>query len=245
MSINISIRRVFIALLFLFGTTNGFTQSPKTLDLGEFNTISLNSDYKVTIRQSNTQEVIATADPEIWSATNIWVDNGTLHIDVKGNEGSKKNLLKKIEDKITGTMELSITMKNLRKIIVNGNGSVTAENSISSGILDVEMNGDGRVNVDVKATRVKASIFSQGEIQITGYADQLNLTAAGNGIFNGTNFDVKKVDANVRGSATDCTLSVSEALNIDLYGGSQVFYKGAAKQINRKIYGSGSVLFRN
>ncbi len=103
-------------LFFLINITSA--QTSKTLDLGEFTTISLNSDYKVTIRQSNTQEVKATADPEIWSATNVWVDNGTLHIDVKGGEGSKKNLLKKLEDKITGTMELSITMKNLRKIVL-------------------------------------------------------------------------------------------------------------------------------
>lgn len=235
---------LLLAVIFLAGGTL-FAQTTKTLELGEFSMISLNSDYKVTVRQSNKQEVEVRADPEILSASNIWVDNGTLHIDIKSEEGGKKTLLKKLETKLTGTMELSITVKSLTKVIVNGNGSVTGDNSITTNSLEVEVNGDGRVNLDARAARVKASVYSPGEIQLTGYTDVLTLMVAGNGNFNGANFDSKRVNAEVRGTESKAALSVSESLEIDVYGSSEVFYKGDVKDIKKKIYGSGFVLFRN
>ncbi len=242
-------RRVWkIAILGLLSVFMGFglqAQTTKTIEVGPFSTISLNSEYKVTLRQSNKQEVTIKADPEIVATTTVWADNGTLHIDVKSNDASKKNQLNKLANKLTQTMEITITVIDLKKVIVNSGGSVTAENSINSPVLDLEVNGSGSITLDSRATTVNASINSTGSITLSGYGTSLNLNAGGEGTFNGLNFDVKKAKADVRGMKTSCKLNVSESLNITVFGNAEVYYKGNVKDITKFVYGEGFVLFRN
>ena len=234
-----------IGYLICFAAISTLAQTTKTLNVGNYHTISLNSDYKVTLRQSNKQEVTLKADPEIANATNVWVDNGVLHIDIKETDNSKKNLLNKLENKLTQTMEISITVIDLKKISVNSNGSVSAENSINSPQLELEMNGSGSITMDARSTTVSAGIYSTGQITLSGYATNLKLNASGDGMFSGLNFDVKNATIDARGMKTSCKLNVSESLKATVYGSAEVFYKGGVKDISKFVYGSGFVLFRN
>lgn len=234
----------FAFLLIISSSTISLAQVTKQVDLQEFHTISLNSNYKVIVRQSNKQEVTAKADPEIWKSTNLWVDNGVLHVDVKDDNTGKKNLLQKMESKLTETMELRITVKELNKIIINSSGSVEAENSINSSYLTIEMNGQGKVTLDARSTTVEVNMFAAGTITLSGYSDEMTLNASGDATFNGQNFDVKTITAIARGTSTNCKLSVSEILDIKVFGNAEVFYSGDAKDVNKTVYGNGFVLFK-
>lgn len=234
---------IFISVL---SATELDAQTRRKVEVGEFHTISLNSNYKLILRQSNTQEVEAKVDAEIWDATTVWVDNGVLHIDMKTEDPSKKSVLEKLENiKLQSQMEIYITFKSLKKIIVNSAGKVTSENSINSPNFEIEVNGTGSVNIDVKATTVKAALYSDGNLTMSGYSTNLQLTAAGEGEVNMLNFDAKIAKVDVRGMDTKCQISVSQSLDIVVYGNAEVFYKGNTSDVKKLIYGAGKVLKRS
>ena len=230
-----------VVCLFLVGVIapNASAQLVKKLELGEFHSISLNSNYRVILRQSNKQEVEVRVEEEIWNATTIWVDNGVLHIDIKRDD-SKKSLWAKIDNiKIRPDMDVNIAIPSVNKISVNGNGIVEAENSISSDNLVLEMNGNGTMDIDTRAKNVTASVFSPGEIKLSGYCDKLDLTVGGEGKFSGYEFDVKNASVETRGEST-AEVSVSEKLDAEIYGNGNIHVKGKIN-VSPKIYGGGKL----
>ena len=234
-----------LSLLLIIPIVSG-AQVKKTVTLPEFHSIVLNSDYRVTVRQSNTQEIKVEADSEIWEATKLWVDMGVLYIDVEEKaDASKKNLLNKLESKLNSKMEIHITIKDLKKIQVNGNGSVAAENSITGNLLELEVNSSGKITVDSRATQVNVGVFDEGEVNLTGYSTQLNFTIAGGGKLNAQNFDAKKATGFVRGNDSLANISASETVSAEVFGSGKVFYRGNAKNINKIIRGKGAALYRN
>ncbi|MDH5379330.1 MAG: DUF2807 domain-containing protein [Cyclobacteriaceae bacterium] len=235
---------LLVALFQLILVGFAWAQPTKKLELGAFHTISVNSDFNVIIRQSNKQEVEAKVDAEIWHLCNIWVDNGVLHVDMKPEPAGKKSVLNKLETIKGYQMDLYVTVESLKKIIANGDGKITSENSINATNFEIEVNGNGKVDIDVKATNVKAAIYSEGELTMSGYTTALNLLAAGAGKFNGISFDAKTVTADVHGSDTSCQVSVSQTLKVTLNGDGELFYKGNPGDVKKFIYGKGKVLSR-
>src|SRR3989337_308601 len=102
----------------------------KVLELPEFKSIYVNSNYTVYLKQTNKQEVIVEALTEIFSATEIKVENGVLMINIERKpENPNKSLWAKIDDiKLNPTMKVFISMKNINELQVNGNGKIISEN---------------------------------------------------------------------------------------------------------------------
>ena len=216
-------------------------QLVQKLELGAFKSISLNSNYRVILRQSNKQEVTVKVEEEIWKATTIWVDNGVLHIDIKRDDNEKKSVWAKIDNiKIRPTMDVNISVPEIEKISVNGGGIVEAENSLTTDNLVLEMNGSGSMNIDARAKSLKASVFSTGEIKISGYSDNMDLMVGGKGKFSGFEFDTKSAKVITRGESVG-EVNVSEKIDAEVYGNGTVLHKGDTKNVTRKIFGDGKV----
>src|SRR5690606_38004443 len=86
----------------------------KTLELPEFKAIYVNSNYTVYLKQTNKQEVSVEALTEIYSATEIKVEDGILMINIERKpESPNKSLWSKIDDiKLNPTMKLFVSVKN-------------------------------------------------------------------------------------------------------------------------------------
>jgi len=241
---NINPLRIVPALmaLALFFALPVAAQVTRTLDLETFHTISNNSSYDVIIKQSNKQEISVKVDAEIWEATKIKVEDGVLHINVeRTDDGSKKSVWAKIDNiKLRPVMEINVTMTTIKKLVVNGNGSIKSENSIDAPNLEVEMNGEGKVSLDVKSQTIKANIFSGGEIAFTGYCSTIIANVNGSGKLAAFTLDAMKGDATVRGKG-NCEIKVSDNLNAVVYGSGTVAHKGNTKNVVKNIYGDGKV----
>lgn len=211
------------------------------MELGEFQSIYLNSNYNIILTESNKQEVRVEADKELWDLTHLWVDNGILHVDVKIEEEDGKSVWAKIDKiKINSKRDIYIKVPSIRSIVVNGDGSVAVENSINADKIDIVMNGNGKVDMNLKSENVNVEIYSEGAVSLSGYCNFLNAEVSGKGTFNGFNFEAKNGKITVRGSSLAET-NLTDNIDAYVYGMGTIKHKGDTKTVKSYIYGQGNV----
>src|SRR6187455_3030011 len=91
-----------VVFFLLFAVSVQFTSAQttkKVLELPEFKGIYVNSNYTVYLKQTNKQEVTVEALTEIYSVSEIKVENGILMVNVERKpESPNKNLWAKNDD---------------------------------------------------------------------------------------------------------------------------------------------------
>lgn len=214
----------------------------KALELPEFKSIYVNSNYTVYLKQTNKQEVTVEAMTDIYSVSDIKVVDGILMVNIERKpETPNKSLWAKIDDiKLNPTMKLYVTMKNIEELQVNGGGKIIAENSLATGNLKLAVNGNGSMDIDLKGDIVKAEVTGSGSIALRGYATSLEALISGAGTINGFNCPMDNAKVKVSGSGI-CELNVSTTIDAVVAGSGLVKHKGNTKNAQKKVYGTGSV----
>lgn len=238
--------RYLLAVVFLLSTTvimAGNDVTRKTLDLPDFHSVAVNSGYTVYIKQHHKQEVTVEALSDIYAMSEFTVKNGVLHVNVKAREESKnsKSIWKKIDDiKISPTMNVVISMKEVRHLQVNGSGKIITENSIASNNLKLLVSGSGSIELDLKGTTLDASLTGTGSMFIKGYTSDYNVNLSGTGSILSYQLESEKAKAHVSGPGV-CEMNVASDLLVEVFGDGQLFVKGDTKKISSQIYGQGFV----
>lgn len=234
--------KIFTVVLCLLGQVAFSQVTKKVLELPEFKSIYVNSNYTVYLKQTNKQEVSVEALTDIYSATDIKVENGILMINIERKpETSNKSLWAKIDDlKLNPTMKLYVSMKNIAELQVNGGGKIIAENSLATGNVNLEVNGNGSMDIDLKGDIVKAQVTGSGNMALRGYATSLDALISGAGTIHGYNCPLETAKVKVSGSGI-CELNVSNTIDAIVAGSGLIKHKGNTKNAQKKIYGTGSV----
>lgn len=214
----------------------------KVLELPEFKSISVNSNYTVYLKQTNKQEVSVEALTEIYDLTDIHVENGVLLVNVERKpDNANKSIWAKIDDiKVNPTMKLMISVKNLSELQVNGGGKIISENSIAAPALNLVVAGSGSMDVDIKGDQVTAEVSGSGKMLLKGYATHVNAVLSGSGSLNAFTCALETAKVKISGSGI-CELNVTTTLDALVLGSGAVKHKGNTKSTTKKIYGSGSV----
>ncbi|MBL0741328.1 DUF2807 domain-containing protein [Chryseolinea sp. Jin1] len=235
--------RPIIALALVLAAQLSLAQTTKkVLELPEFKGIYVNSNYTVYLKQTNKQEVTVEALTEIFSVSDIKVENGILMINVdRKPDTSNKSLWAKIDDiKLNPTMKLYVSVKNVNDLQVNGGGKIISENSIATDYVTVGVSGSGSLDVDIKGNTVKAEVSGSGLLTLRGYATSVDATVSGTGGINGFNCPVETAKVKVSGTGF-ANLNVSSNIDATVLGSGTVKHKGNTKTAQKKIYGSGIV----
>jgi hypothetical protein len=224
-------------------TTFSFGQTTKkVLELPEFKSIYVNSNYTVYLKQTNKQEVTVEALTEIFSATEIKVENGVLMINVERKpDNPNKSLWAKIDDiKLNPTMKLYVSMKNIDELQVNAAGKIISENSLATNNLSLAVNGNGSMDLDIKGDILKAEVSGSGNLALRGYATSMDAMISGPGAINGYTCSIESAKVKLTGSGS-AELNVTNAIDATVSGNGSVKHKGNTKTAQKKVYGSGSV----
>jgi flagellar motor switch/type III secretory pathway protein FliN len=229
--------------LLLIAPVGLFAQvTKKPLELPEFKSIYVNSNYTVYLKQTNKQEVSVEALTDIYSLTEIKVENGVLMINVdRKPDNPNKSIWSKIDDiKLNPTMKLYVSMKTINELMVNGNGKIISENSIATDFITLGVNGNGNMDVDIKGNTVKAEVSGSGALTLRGYATSLDALVSGSGAIKGFDCPLETAKIKVSGSGLG-ELNVTNTIDALILGSGVVKHKGSTKNTTKKIYGSGSV----
>jgi hypothetical protein len=234
------IRTVVLVLIAVIGVQAQVTK--KTLELPEFKSIYVNSNYTVYLKQTNKQEVTVEALTEIYELTTISVENGVLLINVERKpENNNKSIWAKIDDiKLNPTMKIYISVKNISELQVNGAGKIISENSLAATTLNLSIGGSGSMDLDIKGEVVKAEVSGSGKMMLKGYATSIDALVSGSGSINAFNCPLDSAKVKVSGSGA-CELNVTNAIDAIVLGSGTVKHKGNTKTATKKVYGSGTV----
>jgi hypothetical protein len=235
--------RIFALFAFVALTQTTLAQvTKKTIEVAEFKSIYVNSNYTVYLKQTNKQEVTVEALTEIFSLTDIKVENGILLINVERKpDNPNKSIWAKIDDiKLNPTMKLYISVKNINDLQVNGGGKIISENSIAASTINLAVNGAGSMDIDIKGETVKAEVSGSGSLSLRGYATNIDAVVSGTGSINGFNCPLETAKVKVTGSGL-CELNVTSNIDATVLGSGQVKHKGNTKTAQKKVYGSGLV----
>lgn len=214
----------------------------KILELPDFHSVYVNSAYTVYIKQTNKQEVKVEALTEIFEISEFKVEDGILHVNIKRKpDSNNKSLWAKIDDiKISPTLNLRISMKDVKELRVNGNGKIIGENSVASPVLNLGVAGSGSLNVDIKGKEVKTHISGSGNVELRGYATENEVDMSGSGSLLAFDCELESAKVVVSGDGS-CEINVSDNLEAKVYGSGNVKHKGSTKKVVKKEYGRGEI----
>lgn len=232
---------VSLVLLSIASFTFGQT-TKKTLELPEFKAIYVNSNYTVYVKQTNKQEVTVEALTEIWELTTVKVENGVLMVNVERKpDNPNKSIWAKIDDiKVRPTMKLTVSVKNLNELQVNGGGKIVSENSIAADYMSMAVSGSGGIELDIKGNNLKTEISGSGNVTLKGYATTNDITMSGSGTMNAFACELENAKIKMSGSGS-CEISATASLDAMVLGSGIIKHKGNTKNVTKRVYGSGSV----
>jgi hypothetical protein len=234
---------ILFSLILLSIASFTFAQTTKkVLELPEFKSIYVNSNYTVYLKQTNKQEVSVEALTEIYELTTIKVENGVLMINVERKpDNPNKSIWAKIDDiKLKPNMKLMVSMKNISELQVNSSGKIISENSIASDYLSLAVAGSGSIDLDIKGNNVKTEVSGSGNISLKGYATSNDVSMSGSGSVSSYLCEIENSKIKMSGSG-NCELNVTNSLEAIVQGSGVLKHKGNTKNVMKKIYGSGSV----
>ncbi|MDZ7646331.1 MAG: DUF2807 domain-containing protein [Cytophagales bacterium] len=181
--INFIFAFILVTLVLLSIASFTFAQTTKNLELPEFKSIYVNSNYTVYVKQTNKQEVTVEALTEIWELTSVKVENGVLMVNVdRKPDTPNKSIWAKIDDiKVKPTMKIMVSVKNINELQVNGGGKIISENSIASDYMSLSVAGSGGIELDLKGNNLKTEISGSGNVTLKGYASTNDIVMSGSG----------------------------------------------------------------
>jgi len=241
--INFIFAIILVSLVLLSIASFTFAQTTKkTLELPEFKSIYVNSNYTVYVKQTNKQEVTVEALTEIWEVTTVKVENGVLLVNVERKPDTQnKSIWAKIDDiKVKPTMKLMVSVKNINELQVNGGGKIVSENSIASDYMSLAVSGSGGIELDLKGNNLKTEISGSGNVTLKGYATTNDIVMSGSGSMNAFACELESAKVKISGSGT-CEITASTTLDAVVLGSGSVKHKGNTKNVSKKVYGQGTV----
>lgn len=235
-----------ILLLFVSPSLLAQVNNYDVMNIVDYHSISVNSAYTVFVKQSNKEEVRVEATKDAYNLTEITVKEGVLHINIKKDDSKEsKSIWQKIDNiKLLPTMNVYVSIKDVQKLSVNGNGKLITENSIASDNINLQVAGTGSMEVDIKTKILEAKLAGPGDLKIKGYTDDLVLENSGSGNIDAFKFESENANAKLYGLGS-IKMNVSEKLDAKVYGSGNISVRGATKEIVKKEYGAGIVERKN
>jgi hypothetical protein len=203
----------------------------ETRDVSNFRAIEIDYPAEVVIRQGPTEALVIEAEDNLLPNLKSRVQNGTLEIFYRRENGKHVNP--------TQTPVFTITVKDLADVEFNTAGELTIE-QLATDRLEVSLSGAGNVDIeDIETGDLRVDLSGAGSATASGVADSLQLSISGFGDFKGGELHNKDARVSISGAGS-ATVWVDEDLDAEVSGAGSVSYYGAAT-VTRQISGVGGV----
>ncbi|MFD3000370.1 head GIN domain-containing protein [Pontibacter toksunensis] len=203
----------------------------RTLTLQPFSELEANGDFKVYITQGEPQKVEVVGESNILSDLSTQVRNGKWEIE-------HESCVRRAEP-----VEVYITMPEVKALYLNGSGLINSENKLDVEELPVQVNGSGKIDLELDASKVITRVTGSGEVWLSGRTAMQKINMSGSGRAATADLAAEDVTVNLSGSG-EAEVRASKSLTADVSGSGKVYYYGNPAVVSTNISGFGKVVKR-
>jgi len=215
-----------------WGTKGNGDIKKETRELNSFDKISVEDGLDVFIRLGSKQEVIIEADENL-------LDH--IKTEVKGDR-----LRAYVDKSIWKANELNIyvTVTSLEAVRSSGGSDVYSKGIIKANDLSVVSSGGSDIYLDLDVDYLECRTSGGSDAKLKGTANKLELSCSGGSDFDGKELDIKTARVRTSGGS-DGYIRVSEELDIEASGASDVYLYGNPRITNKRVSGASDFHRRN
>ncbi|RIJ34415.1 head GIN domain-containing protein [Pontibacter oryzae] len=200
----------------------------RELELRDFNGVAVSGNHKVYISKGSRQRVEVSGQANVLDELEQGVENGVWDIEFDRCLRNHKQV------------EVYITLPELERVSVGGNGNLVVENVFETSSFDASVSGSGSIMLRVAAQDLEARISGSGTIRAAGVATNQDVSISGSGNYMAFDVDSREAKVSISGSG-EAGLKVDAQLDVDISGSGKVYYQGSPA-VNTSISGSGKVI---
>ncbi len=218
---------VFIGLIFFAQIS---TAQREIRQVENFSSIKVANGLDVYITQEKEQRVEVEAIKGQIHRIITEVNNGTLHVYVKGSFKWNAKDIRKIY----------ISAPEFKNITANGGADIHGNTVVKSESLNVECNGGADIYLSVETNDLNLSCTGGADMLMEGITENLSATASGGADINAKKLKAKYVVASASGGS-DVDVYASESITAKASGGGDINYLGSPKIKHISESGGGDV----
>lgn len=203
----------------------------ETRSISDFKEIKSDISGEVFVTSGPAYAVSIEAQQNIIDVIETVLNDNRLTIRVKNNTSVRA------EDKIV----VRITSPDIRGLILNGSGNISANAPINSTDLYMKVSGSGNIYLNaLSANSLDANISGSGSIDIaSGNVNSETLEISGSGDMDFLNCIAREADVKITGSGS-AKVQVLDRLKVKITGSGNVYYRGNPA-VDVSITGSGEL----
>lgn len=170
--------------------------------VGSFDKITSTGSMDIIYTQGSKHSVKIIGDKVDVEKVKVKVKNGTLSIEPVLSTRKIDGVTIKTTD-FKKDVKIKVTSPKLRSVNIIGSGDFTANGTIKTNELNLELAGSGDINIKkVVTSKLNASVAGSGDIDIDNVSEcgNITLTVAGSGEIDAYLNNCKNVRCNVAGS---------------------------------------------
>jgi len=192
----------------------------ETFDISDFTGIKVENGIQVELSKSSTFSVEVTADDNVIEYIEVNKSGDKLRIKPKANARFR-----------SATLTAKVTMPELYNLELSGGSHADVTGFSSSHDLSVKLSGGSHVNKSMSPGNIAVGdayfdLSGGSHVTFSGSADNLIVNKGSDGShLNLEGFSVSNADVKLT-NGSQATINVDGTLNVNLSGGSEVFYVG-------------------
>jgi len=199
----------------------------KDYGVEDFNRIKFEGAYNVKIVQGEKPSLVMTTTKQLHEKVKIRVDNNVLYVKSKiNNLGSDE-------------IKLTITVKDLEDIKIEGGVFLTSLGVLKLKDLNLVVEGSAYINLKLNAEYFKARASGGVNMEFEGKTDHFYAISEGAGNIDADHLEAKIVECRVSGVG-NASVFATEKLDATVEGLGKIGYRGDPS-VNKQVNGIGMV----
>lgn len=209
---------------------NGQVTSENRNAGGSFTGVHTRGNFNVFVTIGNTAAVKIEGESNILPYIETYVESGRLVVRSKDN----------VSLNTMQPVKVYITTPQINKIESEGMGDIVGQTPIADASkIELQLKGNGNVDLDVDAPEVEATIGGIGSIRLKGQTKNFDCKILGQGSLSAFDLQTEATKLTILGNG-GADVSASVKLNVTIAGNGNVRYKGNVTP-DKTITGNGNI----
>ena len=228
---------LFVSIFILLITSCSITEIDSELqdfniELAPITMIDMDMPGQVILRQGSVQNVVITAQEEVFQLINREIDNGIWVISLE--ESSLR----------FESVTISITLPQVVGLATSSTGDFVTESTFTLvDNLTIDVNSSGDIVYQGSASNINLEMNGNGNVELIGSTSFMRASMSGNGMLSGFDLVCMDIDMMTSGNG-DAEVNAQDNLRVVMSGNGDIRYRGFP-QIEQTITGNGELIDAN